>query len=303
LQLKSEIKKVKLKELPKSFFRAFILRRKSTVDVSGRKATVPCVISLTSIPSRLQTVDLVIRSLLRQSCLAEKIILWLNLSLEGQLPRQLAELQSDRFEIRFRDGASSHRKLVFSLLELSNKTLVTCDDDLMYDQTWLERLYADHQLYPQAIIAHECRSITVLNKKLLDYQQWPTVRRNNFSHPSLLPIGYGGVLYPNGALYDDVTNQDLYMRLAPKADDLWFKAMGYLKGTMVRRSSDSGRKPLPIIGAKGSSLAKTNILQDGNRIQWQAICDHYSFSPSCSDSLKAEHSSNPGNGERNDDES
>ena len=146
----------------------------------------------------------------------------------------------------------------------------------MYDATWLGRLMFDHKRFPSAVIAHECREITLgMDQKLLPYQQWPTIKKTDYSHVNLLPIGYGGVLYPAGALFTDVTQRDLYMALAPKADDLWFKAMSFLKGTSVRRSSNPGKKPMPIIGAKGSSLAKTNILQDGNRIQWQAICDHY----------------------------
>jgi hypothetical protein len=142
----------------------------------------------------------------------------------------------------------------------------------------------DHLRFPQDIIAHECREIMVGSEnQLLPYKKWPTTERADYTALNLLPIGYGGVLYPPDVLHSDVVDEALYMRLAPKADDLWFKAMGLLKRVAVRRSSDPGEKPLPIIGAKGSSLATTNILQDGNRIQWQAICDYYQIKPDCSE--------------------
>lgn len=274
---------MKLKEYPQALFRAWLLRLNSAKAPLKRDNSIPCIVSLTSIPSRLRTIDLVIRSLLMQDRPPEKIILWLNSSLEGVLPKKLIDLQSDYFEIRFRDQTCSHRKLVFSLQELKEKVVVTCDDDLMYDKTWLGRLYKDHLLYPNDVIAHQCRAITVLDEKLLSYYQWPTIKDKNVSGANFLPIGYGGVLYPVAALHSDVTDASKYMMLAPKADDLWFKAMSFINKTQVRRSSNPGEKPLPIIGAKGSSLAKTNISQDGNRIQWQAICDYYQIKPDCSE--------------------
>ena len=133
------------------------------------------------------------------------------------------------------------------------------------------------------MIAHQCRAITVSNDELLSYDKWPTIKDKNVSCANFLPIGYGGVLYPVGALHIDVTDASKYMMLAPKADDLWFKAMSFINKTQVRRSSNPGEKPLPIIGAKGSSLATTNISQDGNRIQWQAICDYYQINLDCSE--------------------
>ena len=274
---------MKLKEYPESLLRAWSLRLSSPKKSLCRNNQIPCIVSLTSISSRLQNIDLVIRSLLVQDHPAEKIILWLNSSLEGMLPKKLIDLQSDFFEIRYRDQTCPHRKLVFSLQELTDKIIVTCDDDIMYNKTWLGRLYKDHLLYPNDVIAHECRAITVLNQAVLSYHQWPTITDKNVSEPNFLPIGYGGVLYPAGVLHSDVTDASKYMALAPKADDLWFKAMSFINNVQVRRSSDPGAKPLPIIGAKGSSLATTNIAQDGNRIQWQAICDYYQIKPDCSE--------------------
>lgn len=279
---------MKLKEYPLSLFRKWQLRLNSSSVPFNKSNSIPCVISLTSIPSRIETIDLVIRSLLMQDQPAEKIILWLNSSLKGLLPKKLNDLQSDYFEIRFRDQTSPHRKLVFSLQELTEKVVVTCDDDIMYDKTWLGRLYKDHLRYPKDIIAHQCRAITVIDEALLSYHQWPTIEDKDVSCANFLPIGYGGVLYPVGSLHSDVTDASKYMMLAPKADDLWFKAMSLINNTQVRRSSDPRGKPLPIIGTKGGSLAKTNIAQDGNRIQWQAICDYYQINPDCSEQKKYE---------------
>lgn len=270
---------MKLKELPLSWWTA---RKLGAVKLSAleRKdeSFLPVIVSLTSIPSRLDIIHLTIRSLLMQSRRAEKIILWLNEQLRTQLPESLSQLQSSVFEIRYVHLTCSHRKLIHSLEAYPEKIIVTCDDDLMYDETWLERLYSDHLRHPQAVIAHECRLIAFSTTgQPAGYDQWKTESRTDFTAPWLMPIGYGGVLYPPHCLHDDVQNRELFLQLTPKADDLWFKAMSHRAGTETRRSSNPGKKPVPIIASQKESLKKTNVRQDGNYQQWIALCKHYGF--------------------------
>ena len=270
---------MKLTELPISWWTAWKLTRFTVDELKNAQAQrFPVIVSLTSIPSRLGIIHLTIRSLLVQSHSAEKIILWLNDSLRDQLPRSLRDLVSDRFEIRYVSLTCSHRKLIHSLELYPEKVIVTCDDDLMYDSSWLYRLYQSHTQHPRDIIAHECRLIRFSSSgQPAPYAEWKTESRTDFSEPWLMPIGYGGVLYPPHCLYADVQNQDLFLRLTPKADDLWFKAMSYLAGTQTRRSANPGRKPIPIIASQKESLKKTNVRQDGNYHQWLSLCNHYGF--------------------------
>lgn len=243
-------------------------------------STIPVIVSLTSIPSRLASLHLVIRSLLLQKSRPEKILLWLHKDLSEKIPRKLAQLIGDCFEIRYVEFTCSHRKLVHALQEFPDKILVTCDDDLMYDSTWLERLYEDHQEFPHDVIAHECREISyTADGKLNPYHAWKTQQQPGVTSVWMMPIGYGGVLYPPHKLHDDVTRSDLYLALAPRADDLWFKAMSYLKGTTTRRSRKPGKKPTPILGSQKVSLKHTNVRENGNFEQWKAICDHYQIHP------------------------
>ncbi len=268
---------MKLKELPRSWWTAHQLNR---LNVDGlihkTHSRLPIIISLTSIPARLEIIHLTIRSLLAQSHLPEKIILWLNEELKGSLPKSLTSLESPLFEIRFKELTCPHRKLIFSLEEYPEHVIVTCDDDLMYNGSWLHRLYKDHLQYPKDIIAHECRLIKFdAEGQLAHYDEWKTESRSNVSEPWLMPIGYGGVLYPPHCLHTDVQNRELFLRLTPRADDLWFKAMSYLAGTATRRSSNPDQKPIPIIGSQKESLKKTNVRGTGNYDQWLAVVNHY----------------------------
>lgn len=237
---------------------------------------LPLVVSLTSIPSRLQTLHLTIRSLLCQSSPAHKIVLWLHHDLAKQLPQNLVILQSEVFEIRYVGLTCSHRKLIHSLEAFPDIVVVTCDDDMMYDTHWLCSLYKEHLNNPKHIVANDCRMIMRDNLgNLLPYKQWLHPTPNQIIHWPLLPIGHAGVLYPPHTLDPQVGNVELFMQLAPKADDLWFRAMAWLKGTPIIPTAQPYPKATPIIGANKVSLLKSNMQEDGNRLQWQALCNHF----------------------------
>ncbi|MCW8354565.1 hypothetical protein N5P32_00995, partial [Marinomonas pontica] len=231
---------MKLKEYIPAMKAAYKLKRISLQTLKAKTdKCLPIIVTLTSIPSRLGIIDLTIRSLLNQTNKPQKILLWLNEDLRHQIPKKLTELEGDIFEIRYqKELTCSHRKLIYSLLEFPETTLVTCDDDLIYSQSWLESLHKEHQQHPNSVIANECRMISYdTDGELLPYKQWKMQKDTNIADQKLLPIGYGGVLYPAHSLHTDATNQELFLTLTPKADDLWFKMMSFLQGTEVRRAS------------------------------------------------------------------
>lgn len=267
---------MKVKEFPKSLVRmvGLSLTPDSKLGANAVQLGPEVIISLTTIEYRLPRLHLVIRSLLQQTITFKKIVLWVNEDLQRSLPNSLNKLQSDRFEIRFSSGNSSHRKLVETLKVYPDEFIVTCDDDLMYPRDWLERLLVEYAKHPQAIVAHMCRAFRFDNNGLMPYKKWRSEELGESSERTLA-VGWGGILYPPGSLHEDVLNESLYMQLAPKADDLWFKAMAYKKGTPVFKSAQPNPEPIPIMLTQKFSLKKENIDEDANRKQWQRIAEHY----------------------------
>lgn len=268
---------MKLKELPLSIYKARRLRNLSlNTLLRPRAEKIPLIVSLTTIAPRLESVDLVIRSLLNQSYSPNKILLWVHESLLKDIPAKLHELQADVFEIRTTPLHVSHKKLIHTIKAFPDTPIVTCDDDLMYRSDFLERLYKESQQCKNTIIANQTRTILKdHNGAFLPYVQWPTNSTDNVNAFNILPIGAEGVLYPPNSLDQRFDQEALFMKLAPKADDLWFKAMSLLKGTPCRLAENKAKKAIPIIGSQKSSLKHINIKQNFNSEQWRQLVTHF----------------------------
>ncbi|TVZ17216.1 zinc-binding alcohol dehydrogenase [Maribacter sp. MAR_2009_72] len=272
---------MKLKEIPVSIYTSAKLLAISPSRMNKKeKDPVPVIVSLTSIPSRLGTLHLTIRSLLNQNIRPKKIVLWLHQSLKMEIPKRLSHLESDIFEIKYSHLTCSHRKLIHSLEHYPNETIVTCDDDMMYRDNWLQLLYKEHRLHPNTIIANQTRYITYNEEgHVLPYKNWVYPKHNSINSTAVIPIGAEGVLYPPKSLSEQVMNTSLFLKLAPKADDLWFKVMAVLNETQAKLAENRTKAPIPIIGSQKQSLKKLNIGEDKNRVQWLALTQHFNIEP------------------------
>jgi hypothetical protein len=266
----------------KSFFRSIFSSVKLACTPGHRlgenasPAEVEVVISLTSIPSRLSSLHLTIKSLLNQNISFEKVVLWLHQDLKNKLPSALQKLQGQRFEIHFTETNEPHGKLVETLKLHPDRVIVTCDDDMMYPQNWLSRLLESWRHTPDDIVAHRCRKIRIENGEILPYKTWHSEPQGESSSLTLA-LGWGGVLFPPGSLDERVLDRDSYLRLSPNADDLWYKAMAMLKGTAVRKSREPYPAPIPIIASQSISLGTKNIGDDQNRVQLLALAKEYNL--------------------------
>jgi hypothetical protein len=266
------------KELPKSIYYSLFLRIKSFKSLTRDKKQLPVIVSITSIPSRLSTIDITIKSLLNQNkVVPEKIILWLHKSLKDNIPIRLQKLEGVFFEICYSELKCSHRKLIHTLKDYDNKTIITCDDDVIYRADFLQKIYNEHLLDPDCIIANRTVQIKFDDKgRYKPYSDWK-FKEHNYSEKSLLPIGVCGVLYPPNSMPDEVFNIELFLKLTPKADDLWFKGMALINNVISRQAFNTPKEPIPIIGSQKESLKKVNVKMNKNEIQWKALSKHFNL--------------------------
>jgi hypothetical protein len=266
---------LKLKELPISIYHSLrLVSLKSNRIKEKKQNCLPLTVSLTSIPSRLDKIHITLRSVLTQSCPPQKVVLWLFEGEKDSVPESLKKLTGDVFDIKYSSLDCPHLKLVESLKNFPNDIIVTCDDDVIYHKDWLKTLYNQHLKTPGHIIAHKVRQIQYNEKKeLLSYKNW---KLNDYSKPeSFLAIGSEGVLYPPNSLSPLTTRQDLFEKLAPKADDLWFKAMTMLMNTQISLVESKIPQPIPVLGTQSISLKKVNVDNNFNVIQWEQLTEYF----------------------------
>lgn len=249
-------------------------RRKRLIGTKPVLEGEDIVVSLTSYPPRYPSLHLVIESLLGQTLLPNRVVLYIARSQRATLPTRLTRMQDGRFEIKFVDDLKSYKKLLPALDDFSTSTIVIVDDDVIYPVDLLHDLVATGRAYPGSVVcgrAHRLR--TNVDGTLLPYRSWEfDVSDAAAKRPStnIMPTGMGGVLYPPGSMVDRVRDIEEAMRLCPQGDDIWFFWMARLNGTRIVRI-DQTFTPLHPTGSQDEALWHNNLTGGGNDPQIQSI--------------------------------
>lgn len=243
------------------------------------------IISLTSYPERIPDIHYTLFSLLNQNEKADRVILWLAEEQfpgkEKDLPDNVLNLQKFGLEIRWCHDIRSYKKLIPALKEFPNAIIVTADDDIWYPQDWLEKLYKAYLKYPYAVIGHRGHRIKIENGEVAPYSHWRKNILALWPRYDNFVTGCGGILYPPHSLYKDVCNVDLFQKLAPYADDIWFWAMAVLNGTKIKNIPYRMHKMTYVNlerekrQTNENTLAKINITNGGNDRQFKEVLNAY----------------------------
>ena len=229
-----KINKIELREKLNNFNRN---------GVSNEKRNPKIIVSLTSYPKRIENIKFTLFSIFNQSLKPNKIILWLAHEefqcKEKDIPRDVLNFKRLGLEIRWCDNIKSYKKLIPSLKQYPDDIIVTADDDIFYPEDWLERLYEDYLKYPNCIIGQRGRKIYLDNNDFGKYEDWKLIKNDKL--PSFLNFlnGAGGILYPPNSLNKDIFNKNLFEKLCPTGDDIWFWAMAVKNKTKLRIISDN----------------------------------------------------------------
>jgi glycosyltransferase involved in cell wall biosynthesis len=226
---------------------AFIDRKKILRDSKhlqplpgpSKARTPKLIVSLTSFPQRIPEIFFGLCSLLDQTVKPDMLLLWLAEeqfpNKEKDLPKRVRDLEKYGVTIKWCADLQSYKKLIPALKECPNDIIVTADDDIYYPRNWLELLYQSYLRQPQFVHCHRAHRITFDESGEIDsYNRWPNgISTDEASYLNFCTTG-GGALYPPGSLYQDVSRPDLFMKLCPTADDVWFWAMAVLNDRKIR---------------------------------------------------------------------
>ena len=117
-----------------------------------RSGQRPVIISLTTIPARIDKVWLTIESLLRQQKKPNKIILWLaeDEFEKIEIPQILQKQQKRGLEIRYCKNLRSYKKFYYTMLEYPDSYVLVVDDDYVYSERLLAEMMRVSARYPDS---------------------------------------------------------------------------------------------------------------------------------------------------------
>jgi hypothetical protein len=212
-------------------------------------------ICLTTISTRLHTLEQVVRSLQRQTMPPRRIHIYLSqtphLLDEGVDPRdaRLQALAEDStVQLHWVENLGPYRKFALYLQNPANDSdddrFITVDDDTIYPPRFIEYLAAKH-LRHRCVVAHRGRRMRLRpSRGFADYTNW----HDGLHEPRLgnLPTGQSGVIYRRSYFPADL-QLEAALRLAPTHDDLWLRWLTALQG-------------VPALITQPNAAAKTAVL-------------------------------------------
>ena len=252
--------------------------------------TSDIIVSLTSYGVRVtETLPYSLFSLLKQTIKPNRIIVWLDEKNwnESNLPTPLNKLHEAGVEFMFYEDIRSYKKLIPTLRLYPNNLIITVDDDLYYNQHLIEWLLdAYMKSDKRTVIGTNATGVGVKDGKYLPYSQWLP---NDISAAELCLIGCGGILYPPSVFDNEILKHDLFMRLAPTADDLWFWVMEKRVGLRTTVASHYGAHIHTAVNRLNVYFPEENpdtlyylneLIGNKNDEQLNNLINYYQLSPS-----------------------
>ncbi len=225
------------------------------------------IISLTSFPARMKGLYYCLWSLLNQEYRPKKILLWLAKEQfpngMNDVPNRIKKLQKYGLEILFCEDIRSYKKIVFTAEKYAKENIVIVDDDTLYSEDWMKRLWNEHLLFPENIICYRAHQIVVEDNQVLPYDKWRKLAPGEKGPlMSLMPVGVGGVLYPKDCFQNVKWNLEDIRKLAPTADDIWLKCLMINRGYKVVKVDIDSREFFSVLGTQKERLSRINVEQN-----------------------------------------
>lgn len=256
-----------------------ILRRLRKADTGPfrRDSSSPVVVSLTSFPARIPLAWRTIESIFQQDAKPARVVLVLSSEEfpEKILPPSIVSQCARGLEILWtHENTRSYKKLLPTKEAFPGATIVTVDDDVIYEPWMLSVLIEASKASPNAVVGHRGRVITGAQGALEPYESWPMADQSSPRNRVLL-TGVGGVLYPPHALATPkLLDYATAKELCPLADDIWFWACSRLANALPLCLGNQCWLSFDDAEAT-QSLYRLNGPGGMNDVQFEAVCERF----------------------------
>lgn len=211
----------------------YCIIRRQTKGTKEKKSRKRIIVSITTIPKRIDAVWVTIESLLRQTYKPDEIILWLSNEefKEKEIPVKLRKQIERGVKIEFCKDVKSYKKIIYTAQRFPDAYIVTVDDDIVYSEKMLKVLLEEYQKHPGCIICNRSHVIKQRNGRVLPYDRWEKYEsrkciENNPSYSNFFTSG-AGTLFPIFKMNPIIYDEEKFMKLAPTADDVWLNFIAW----------------------------------------------------------------------------
>lgn len=258
---------------------------KASLDSEPKvKKHIPAIVSLTTYGPRIRTVWQTIESLRWQTLKAAQIVIYLAagdaFAEPERWPNELHQLVEHGLRVEWVPDFGPYTKQVPAIQTYAGYPVVSFDDDEIYHPKALEQLWKAHLANPNAVVCRRAHRIALDSNGMPEpYTKW---KRD--THPlvgseqdHLVFTGVSGVLYPPDALDPRFSNEKLFQKLAPTADDLWMYAMAQLNGTPTRLATHRRIRSMAVPGSQDTGLWRMNVRGGNNDIAMANLVREFGF--------------------------
>ena len=246
------------------------------------------IVSLTTYGRRIIDVSATIESIMQGTMKPNRIVLCLEEELRGTvLPITLKNQMKRGLEVIYYKNIRSYKKLVPTIQKYPEASVITIDDDAIYDYDLVEKLVNTHISHPKHVVANRIHRVVLgEDNHPLDYPLWKWLSSPEDDSPLNFATGVGGMLYPPHVLHPEVTNEKVFMDICPHADDVWFYAMTLMAGSRVVKCptrNPSGDEFVLNESVQDMGLCQINITHEANSThtendtQLKAVFDKYNL--------------------------
>lgn len=250
--------------------------------IARRRKNRQLIVSLTTIPSRVDTVWITIESLLRQKCPPDRIILWIG---EDEfrgvpLPGRLLAQTRRGLEIRQCENLRSYKKFYYTMLENPDAYVVTVDDDVIYAESMLGEMVKTYKKNPGCVICNRSHVVKACHGQISLYRKWKIYeersredRRQEPSHSNFF-VGCGGTLFPVFLLDRRLFQKEVFMDIAPTGDDIWLNFICWVSGIKVKNTEGILGFVIFMEEKSKNGLLLQNVGKRKNDIQIKAVLEY-----------------------------
>ena len=243
------------------------------------------IISLTSYGNRVEnSLPYALYSLVNQTLVPKTIVVYLSQDEwnDNNLPKVLAKFKDVGVEYRFCEDIKSFKKIIPALIDFPNNPIITFDDDFYYDRKYIEFVRSEYDNSDKKTVLGQWGCIPEKKDgEYIPYNKWRDGRQWTDGDP--ISFFGCGCCYPPHIFDQEVLNKEVFMKLCPKADDIWLWAMEERLGIKRKYIGRKGMYHRPVdqifeyLVGQDNSLTMYNVLNGENDIQLHNLLEYYNI--------------------------